>query len=777
MRRLWISLTLLLALSGLLPVASAQGGPFGDDELLPADEAFAFSARVVEGDRIQATWKVADGYYLYRSRIQFRSDTPGIRLGEPRFPPGKRKRDEFFGDVEIYQGTVTIEVPFTRGPDAGDSLTLTATSQGCAERGVCYPPHRQTVTLELPPATAATAAPAPAAAEPGPLQALRDLGGKLGLGGASDFLPVDEAFRMAVAAPSANEVVVSWQIAPGYYLYRDKFKFTLVGNDSLQVAGFELPPGEVKQDETFGRVEVYHDGVEARVRFLRTDTAATEFTLVVGYQGCAEAGICYPPQTRQVKLTLPAVASLEGLDSSSPPAAPAAAAPAAPLTEQDRIAARLASGDTLLTLLSFFGFGLLLAFTPCVFPMIPILSSIIVGQGRHITTGRAFSLSLAYVLAMALTYTAAGVIAGLTGENLQAAFQNPWILSAFAAVFVLLALSMFGFYELQMPAALQSRLSELSNRQKGGTLVGAAIMGFLSALIVGPCVAAPLAGALIYISHTGDPVLGGMALFALSLGMGAPLVAIGTGAGKLLPRAGDWMNAVKAVFGVLLLAVAIWMLERILPTTVSLLLWAALLIISSVYLGALERLDLDATGWEKLRKGFGVLVLAYGLIMLVGVAAGARDIYQPLRGTFSVAGAPAGGETAATARFRTVKGLAEVEAAIAEANRQGKTVMLDFYADWCTECHRMEKYTFNDPGVQAALANTVLLQADVTANDDIDKALLKHFGLIGPPSILFFDRNGRELSNHRVMGYMDAETFAAHVKAAFGATGTPAGSR
>lgn len=766
MRRLWISLTLLLVLSGLLPAASAQGGLFGDDELLPADEAFAFSARVVQGDRIQATWKVADGYYLYRSRIQFRSDTPGITLGEPRFPPGKQKHDEFFGDVEIYQGTVTIEIPFTRGADAGDSLTLTATSQGCAERGVCYPPHRQTVTLDLPPAAAA--APAPATAAPGPLQALRDLGGKLGLGGGDEFLPVDEAFRMAVATPTANEVVVSWQIAPGYYLYRDKFKFTIIGNDSLEVAGFELPPGEIKQDETFGRVEVYHDSVEARVRFLRSDIAATEFTLAVGYQGCAEAGICYPPQNKQVKLTLPAVASLDGLGKASPTPSTAAAAPAAPVTEQDRIAARLASGDTLLTLLSFFGFGLLLAFTPCVFPMIPILSSIIVGQGRHITTGRAFSLSLAYVLAMALTYTAAGVIAGLTGENLQAAFQNPWILSAFAAVFVLLSLSMFGFYDLQMPAALQSRLSELSNRQKGGTLIGAAIMGFLSALIVGPCVAAPLAGALIYIGQTGDPVLGGLALFALSLGMGAPLLAIGTGAGKFLPQAGDWMNAIKAVFGVLLLAVAIWMLERILPTTVSLLLWAALLVISSVYLGALERLDVDATGWEKLRKGFGVLVLAYGIIMLVGVAAGARDIYQPLRGTFAVSTGGVAAQSPAAQQFRTIKSLADLEAAIAEASAQGKTVMLDFYADWCTECHRMEKYTFSDPAVQAALANSVLLKADVTANDDIDKALLKHFGLIGPPSILFFDRNGQELSRYRVMGYMDPEAFAAHIKAAFG---------
>lgn len=291
-------------------------------------------------------------------------------------------------------------------------------------------------------------------------------------------------------------------------------------------------------------------------------------------------------------------------------------------------------------ILTFFGFGLLLAFTPCVFPMIPILSSIIVGQGEDITTRRAFTLSLVYVLAMALTYTVAGVIAGLSGENLQAAFQNPWILGSFATVFVLLSLSMFGFYDLQIPASWQSKLSEISNKQQGGTLTGVAIMGFLSALIVGPCVAAPLAGALIYIGQTGDPYLGGAALFALSMGMGAPLLAIGTGAGKVLPRAGDWMNAIKATFGVLLLAVAIWMLERIIPTAAAMLLWAALLIISAIYMGAMDRLDVDASGWQKLFKGTGVLLLAWGVILLIGVAAGARDTCSSCAGWHSPAAAP-----------------------------------------------------------------------------------------------------------------------------------------
>lgn len=403
--------------------------------------------------------------------------------------------------------------------------------------------------------------------------------------------------------------------------------------------------------------------------------------------------------------------------------------------------------------------------------MIPILSSIIVGQGEEITTRRAFTMSLVYVLAMALTYTVAGVVAGLFGENLQAAFQNPWILGTFSVVFVLLALSMFGFYDLQMPAALQSRLSEISNKQKGGTLIGVGVMGFLSALIVGPCVAAPLAGALIYIGQTGDAVLGGMALFALSLGMGAPLLAIGTSAGKILPRAGDWMNTIKAVFGVMLLAVAIWMLERILPVAIVMGLWAALVIVSGIYMGAIEPLGKDANGWQKLWKGVGLILLVYGILMLVGVAAGGRDTLQPLHGVMG----GIGGSSAMTANqaasnhelaFKQIKGLTGLEREIANASASGKPIMLDFYADWCVSCKEMEKFTFSDAGVQGALQNAVLLQADVTANDAQDKALLKRFGIFGPPSIMFFGPDGQERRPYRVVGFMNASDFRAHAQQA-----------
>jgi thiol:disulfide interchange protein DsbD len=453
--------------------------------------------------------------------------------------------------------------------------------------------------------------------------------------------------------------------------------------------------------------------------------------------------------------------SLSTTTSTTPPAPPLT------LSEQDRLAQLLVNGTAWVTIASFLGFGLLLAFTPCVFPMIPILSSIIVGQGHKLTTRRAFALSLVYVLAMAFTYTVAGVLAGLFGGNLQAAFQDPWIIGTFAALFAVLSLSMFGFYELQIPLAVQNRLSKMSNRQAGGTYLGVAIMGLLSALIVGPCVAPPLAGALIYIGNTGDPWLGGMALFALSLGMGAPLLLIGTSAGRFLPRSGAWMNTVKAVFGVTLLAVAVWMLERVLPGEVTMILWALLLIVPAIYLGALEPFKVEATGWTKLWKGVGLVMLIYGGILIIGAASGSRDVFQPLRLLAS-----SGGGTGAVAAndhalpFRRIKSVTDLDREVAAASDQGRPVMLDFYADWCVSCKEMERFTFSDKDVQLALANATLLQADVTANDEDDKALLTRFDLYGPPSILFYGSDGVERRPYRLVGYLGPQAFRSHVERA-----------
>ena len=410
---------------------------------------------------------------------------------------------------------------------------------------------------------------------------------------------------------------------------------------------------------------------------------------------------------------------------------------------------------------AFFVAGLLLAFTPCVFPMVPILSGIIVGQGERLTTMRAFWLSLIYVLAMAVTYTVAGVLAGLFGQNLQAVFQNPWILSGFVLIFILLALSMFGFYELQLPGRLQTRLAEASNQQQGGQLWGVAVMGFLSALIVGPCVAPPLMAALIVIGSSGDAMLGGAALFSLSMGMGLPLIVFGVSAGKLVPRAGAWMDAIKAVFGVGLLALAIWMLERILPGVIIMLLWGVLAIACGIYLGALERIEPGSSGWKRLWKSMGIVLLVFGILEMVGAAAGGDYWLRPLDGIRSNS---SGATVEKHAAFRRIKSVEDLEQALTQTRAGGRAAMLDFYADWCVECKRMERNTFPDETVAVLLERFQLLQTDVTANDDVDQELMRSFGIIGPPAILFFDRDGAEMTAYRLVGYFDPEEFTAHLQ-------------
>ena len=570
-----------------------------------------------------------------------------------------------------------------------------------------------------------------------------------------ELLRAEQAFIPSVQVTPDWRLEARLTIAEGYYLYRDKLHISLVEARDLQLGSLQLPPGTPKEDEFFGVQQVYHGEVLISAALDGQGPSSREVQVKLEYQGCAEAGVCYPPLSQTLPVLLPKAA----------PATPANATPlpaTAPESEQDRLTRTLAEqGYWALPL--FFGLGLLLAFTPCMFPMIPILSGVIVGQQARPGSRRALMLSLVYVLAMSLTYTVAGLVAAQFGQNLPAWFQNPWVLSTFAGLFVLLALSMFGLFDLQLPTAWQSYLAQLSSRQEGGRYWGAASMGVFSALIVGPCVAPPLIGVLGLIAHTGDLLLGGTALFVLSFGMGVPLLLLGASAGHWLPKSGPWLERIKHVFGVLLLAVALWLLERILPTALSMLGWALLLMAAAVQCGALHPLAREASPLLALGKGLGILLLVYACLILVGLASGGQDPWQPLR-TLGVAKVVAG--TTQQANFQTIKSVAELELALSHA--QGRPVVLDFYADWCVSCKELEKYTFTDVQVQQAWANAVKLRADVTANDALDQALLAHFKIIGPPALLFFDTQGQEQPTLRVVGFMPAPEFAQHLQRVMG---------
>jgi thiol:disulfide interchange protein DsbD len=561
----------------------------------------------------------------------------------------------------------------------------------------------------------------------------------------TELLHPQQAFRASARALDGQTVEVNFEIAGGYYLYRDKFRFSSE-SDGARLGQAVFPKGRETTDETFGTIEVYDHEVAIRLPVERNSSGVLSLILRVTSQGCAaEAGVCYPPQERTIGVDLP-----------DPPIE--ASAPVTEATENDesgRIARLLQEATLGWVMISFFGFGLLLSLTPCTFPMLPILSSIIVGAGRNgrpVARARAFALSLAYVLGMAVVYAVAGVAAGLSGTLIATALQNAWALGGMALLFVVLALSMFGLFELQLPSFLQSRVAQRAARFQGGSLPGVALMGGLSALIVGPCVAAPLAGALLYIGGTGDAWLGGLALFCMALGMGAPLLAVGVSAGVLLPKAGPWMATVNRVFGVILLASALWIVSPLIPVSVQMLGWALLLIVPAVFLRAIDPLPPQANGMPRFGKAIGVILLLLGVALLAGALSGARDPWQPLA-AFGQAGVNA--EPRALP-FDRVRSLDELDRRVASADRP---VLLDFRADWCVSCKQMERYTFSDPRVREKLSGWLLLQADVTANSSDDQALLARFRLFGPPGIIFFDQAGKELAGVRVVGYQQAEEF------------------
>jgi thiol:disulfide interchange protein DsbD len=605
-----------------------------------------------------------------------------------------------------------------------------------------------------------------AASGTSPLQSL-----KRWFGGDSEpeLLPPEQAFTVQVRVRDATSLIAEFEPAKGYYLYRDRISFKMVEPAAMQVADVVLPKGEMKADPTFGKVEVYHTPFAAIVNLKRPADAATKGRVHFSYQGCSDLGVCYPPIDKTFDFVLPAMALAPGGATAVSPEGPKRSASASSLVrpaadsafttplsgwlDTNRSAALFEGSSFGWVVAGFFGFGLLLSLTPCVWPMFPILSGIIAGQGASISRSRAFWLSAAYVLGMAVTYAAAGIAAGLSGSLLSTALQTPWALGAMAALFVILALSMFGLYEFQLPAFLQSRVASASNRISKRTSASVFAMGSVSAIIVGPCIAAPLAGALLYIGQTQDVVLGGTALFAMALGKGVPLLAVGTSLGSLLPRSGTWMKSIKVFVGVLLLAAALWTVSPFIPLSINMALAGVILILYATYLRAFDALAPDAGGVARIGKGLGVLGLLIGSIYLVGALSGSRSFLQPLAGI----GGSIENETAARLPFERINSVEELDARLQQA--AGRNVMLDFYADWCVSCKEMEHFTFSDPAVRARLQNVVLLQADVTKNSAEDKRLLSRFGLFGPPGIIFFDQAGQEIKGRRVIGYMDANRF------------------
>jgi thiol:disulfide interchange protein DsbD len=722
---------------------------FAAGELLEPEQAFRFSAELVAPATVRVRYQIADGYYLYRDRFRFTSGQAAVKFGAPHLPDGKIQNDEFFGKVETYRGALVIDLPLKSKISAG-GFTLNAVSQGCADIGVCYTPLTQ--STKVTPVAYSDSSQSVSKAPSGFLARLRD--GSRSSIEQEQFLPVEKAFTVEVRAADARMLVARLTPADSYYLYRDKIRFSIASGEKVGIETVQLPPGETKQDPNFGQTEVFHAPVQALIRLKRQTPEQVRVILNVGFQGCSEKGLCYPPVTRQFPIALAALPESATPSMKSSSGLPVQRQVAAPTQAEDRrIAGLLETGNFWLVMASFLGFGLLLSFTPCVLPMIPIVSGMIAGQGNKVTRKRGFVLAATYVFGMAIAYAMAGVIAGLSGTLLSAALQNPWVLGTFAGVFVLLALSMFGFYELQLPSGWQTSASGKSNKLRGGTLAGVFAMGALSAVIVGPCVAAPLAGALLYVGQSRDILLGGSALFVMALGMGLPLLVIGTSAGALLPKAGAWMQTVRNFFGVLLLGTAIWIVSPLIPVVVQMFGWAALLIISGVYLHAFDALPAGASGFRKLWKGVGVIAVLTGIALLAGGLSGGRDLFQPLSGLRTRANSE---ET--RTRFVRVASLVELEGLLRAA---GKPAMLDFYADWCVSCKEMERFTFQNDEVRQRFAGMLLLQADVTANSAEDAVLLKRFGLFGPPGIIFFDSTGKEIEDARVIGYQPAERFLA----------------
>lgn len=729
-RKPFIAIAMLL----IVGTAAAANSP-----PLPPQEIFHYVVYDA-GDAFEIDWAVEDGAYMYRDEFRFSVDDEALKLGEIELPEGEVHEDEFFGEQVVYRGSFFVRIPYTIAGEAPASVALSMDSRGCLDSGYCYMPQTWIETINLTQAV--------------PEKKLSF--GSLAGNSIDDVLPADQVFIADAFAIDGNTIEFGIRLLPDYYLYKSKISIVSL-SDNAKAGQLDLPTGKLKTDEWMGEQEVYYDEVFGKVAIARATPEAMDLDIELNYQGCKVDGICYLPISKVLTVSLPAATATTDLSKVPDPNVP--------VSEQARLAQIITGSSIWVAAGLFFLAGLGLAFTPCVLPMVPILSGIIAGEGDNVSSMRGFTLALSYVMGMAIIYTGAGVAAAALGLQLQATFNQPWILILFASLFVVLALGMFGAYDLQMPSGLQSKLSGISGNQKSGTMIGAFVMGALSSLIVTACVAPALIAALTVIAQTGDMLRGGSALFAMSLGMGAPLLAVGAAQGKLLPKAGGWMVAVRNAFGFMMLGLAIWMLSRILPGSVTMMLWAILVFMAGVFMGGLTTLTADSSGPRKLGKGFGFLAIIYGVILLLGSLTGGSNPLQPLA-SVNLGGATTSVEAQHELPFQRIKTVDDLDREIATAASNGQSVLLDFYADWCVSCKEMEAYTFTDSDVQAALANTVWLQADVTKNDEADQVLLARFGVFGPPTIIFFGTDGEQRHGYEVVGYMKAAAFADHVRQA-----------
>ena len=720
---LWLCLTSSVYATSLFDLPSLFGNK--KTELLTPEQAYSAEFQQQTDGTGELFFTVAEGYYLYQDKFKFTLDDVPIMVQSP-LPKATMKDDLTFGQVAVYDQPVILKLSAL---DLQKGGTLIARFQGCADQGVCYPPQKASFEVK-----------------PKQLKQLTPLTSS------QDILPANEAFKVSFMRNPDGSARVLFDVVPGHYLYKDQFRAKL----DLQAIPVSLPQGTMKDDPLFGKVTVYTQPMSL---LLKAKDLASGGLLNVRYQGCADIGICYPPQSFKMQLE-PQQGSSIGAQTPQPTNVQSANKVAGQIeSEQSLIIETLQSGQFWGILLLFFVSGLLLAFTPCVLPMIPILSSIIIGQNpdqnsaQKTNTKNAFIISLVYVLAMAFTYTIAGILAGVFGENLQAALQNVWVIASMSGILLLLALSMFGFYDLQVPAFIQTRLTLLSNKQKNTSLLGVATMGFISALVVGPCMTPPLTGALIYIGQTGDAVLGGFSLFALSMGMGLPLIIFGTTAGKFMPKTGAWMNVVKLGFGVMLIGLAIWLLDRIVPVWVSMILWGVLFIVCAIYMGAFE--PLAKRGWSALWKGLAWVLLIMGAILLLGVASGGRSLLQPLENLVATTNTATAKQQNVEA-FVTIKSGTAIEDVITSARAQQQPLVMYVTAKWCVSCKELAALTFSEPEVAQKLNQLGAIKIDVTDNTADDKAFMKKYGIIGPPAIIFIGKSGQELENLKTVGFVSA---------------------